>query len=80
MLSNLKCTRQCLKVTGHVHILHRGLAKQTHYEVLQIARSATAEQIRKAYIMRCKEVHPDRNNLNPENNTKFVRLNEAYHT
>ena len=48
---------------AHLHILGSGcyyfvyrLADQTHYEVLQIPRSATAEQIKNAYIKRCKQV------------------------
>lgn len=78
MLSNLKCTRQCLKVTGQTLSLQRGVHVKTHYEVLNIPKTATADQIRKAYIKRCKELHPDRNINDPQNHNKMVRLNEAY--
>lgn len=54
------------------------MAQQTHYEVLQIPRTATADQIKKAYLRLCKEVHPDRNRLTRESNNNFIRLNEAY--
>lgn len=46
--------------------------------MLKIPKTATSDQIRKAYIKRCKELHPDRNINDPQTHNRMVRLNEAY--
>ena len=53
---------------------------KTHYEVLDIARDATQEQIRAAYVQKSKELHPDLNPNEPLTHEKFIRMTEAYNT
>ena len=49
----------------------------THYETLQVARTATKELIRRAYLAQAKKVHPD---VNPSSQAKmqFQKIQEAY--
>ncbi len=54
------------------------MAKRDYYDVLGIARGASAEEIKKAYRTKAKELHPDRNADNPEAEAQFKEANEAY--
>jgi molecular chaperone DnaJ len=54
------------------------MAKRDYYEVLGISRGATAEEIKKAYRTKAKELHPDRNQDNPKAEAQFKEVNEAY--
>ncbi len=52
--------------------------KRDYYEVLGVPKTATEEEIKKAYKKLAKQYHPD---LNPDSKTaeeKFKELNEAY--
>jgi molecular chaperone DnaJ len=48
-----------------------------YYEVLGIARTATADEIRRAHRKLAKEFHPDKNK-SPEAPKRFSELQEAY--
>lgn len=51
----------------------------THYDTLQISRSADATVVRAAYRALCQTNHPDKNLDDPERaNTRMKRINEAY--
>jgi len=53
-------------------------AKRDYYEVLGVAKDASAEQIKKAYRKCAMEFHPDRNPGNAEAEQKFKEAAEAY--
>ena len=54
------------------------MAKRDYYDVLGVSRNATAEELKKAYRRKAKELHPDSNGGNPEAEARFKELNEAY--
>ena len=55
------------------------MAKKDYYEVLGIIKSASAEEIKKAYRKLALKYHPDKNKGNKEAEAKFKEASEAYH-
>ncbi len=54
------------------------MAKRDYYEVLGVSRTATVVELKKAYRMKVKELHPDQNQDNPNAEEQFKEVNEAY--
>lgn len=54
------------------------MAKKDYYEVLEVPRSANADEIKKAYRKAALKYHPDRNPNNKEAEEKFKEAAEAY--
>ncbi len=55
------------------------MAKKDYYEVLGVIKSASAEEIKKAYRKLALKYHPDRNKGDKEAENKFKEASEAYH-
>ncbi len=56
------------------------MSKKDFYQVLGVAKSANADEIKKAYRKLAMQHHPDKNQGNKKAEEKFKELSEAYET
>ncbi|WP_123104301.1 molecular chaperone DnaJ [Acidithiobacillus sulfuriphilus] len=54
------------------------MAKRDYYEILEITRTASDEEIKKSYRRLAMRYHPDRNNGDAEAEERFKEISEAY--
>ncbi|CAF4488603.1 unnamed protein product, partial [Rotaria magnacalcarata] len=55
-------------------------AGRDFYKILNLPKSATLNQIKKAYRKLAKELHPDKNKDDPQAQERFQDLGAAYET
>ena len=54
------------------------MSKQDYYATLEVEKTASAEDLKRAYRKLAMQHHPDRNPDDPEAERKFKEINEAY--
>src|SRR6202011_2551569 len=54
------------------------MAEKDYYEILGVKKTATEDEIKKAYRTLAKKYHPDKNKGNKEAENKFKEIAEAY--
>lgn len=54
------------------------MSKRDYYDVLGVSKTATADELKKAYRKLARQYHPDVNKDNPEAAEKFKECSEAY--
>src|SRR6195256_1295699 len=53
------------------------MAEKDYYDILGVKKTASADEIKKAYRSLAKKFHPDKNKGNKEAENKFKEISEA---
>ena len=54
------------------------MSKRDYYEILEVSKNASAEEIKKAYRKKAIQYHPDKNPGDKASEEKFKEAAEAY--
>ena len=54
------------------------MSKRDYYDVLGVAKNADAKQLKSAFRKKAMDCHPDRHPDDPDAESRFKELNEAY--
>lgn len=69
----------CFPVVWFEYLLSSILfSRRDFYKILGVPKSATTNQIKKAYRKLAKELHPDKNTGDPDAESRFQDLGAAY--
>ena len=55
------------------------MAKRDYYDILGVSKSASKDEIKKAYRKLALKYHPDKNKGDKASEAKFKEASEAYH-
>src|ERR1700739_2060447 len=58
--------------------MNQTMGDRDYYDILGVKKSASDEEIKKAYRSLAKKYHPDKNKGNKEAENKFKEISEAY--
>lgn len=79
-MNQLRCLYSLLLNFAVILLLTSDLAQANRdfYKILNVGKTATTNEIKKAYRKLAKELHPDKNKDDPNASEKFSDLSSAY--